>query len=146
MLPSSTCSVIALRYWVPTLRAAVELNRNNPAGAIDLLKDAVPYELGEPPPLAGTLYPAYIRAQAYLLLHRGDEAAAEFQKFIDHRGIVVSLPLGALARLGLARAYVISGDTGKSRTEHENFFALWKDADPEIPVLRQAKMEYAKLQ
>jgi eukaryotic-like serine/threonine-protein kinase len=134
------------RYWVPTLRAAVELNRNNPTAAIDLLKDVAAYELGEPPPLAGTLYPVYIRGQAYLRLHRGGEAAVEFQKFIDHRGIVVSLPLGALARLGLARAYVLSGDTAKSRTEYQNFFTLWKDADPDIPILRQAKIEYAKLQ
>jgi hypothetical protein len=132
-------------YWVPTLRAVAEIN-HNPTGAIELLKEVTPYELGEPPPLAGTLYPVYIRGQAYLLLHRGDEAAVEFQKFIDHRGIVVSSTLGSLARLGLARAIALSGDPAKSRSAYQDFFALWKDADPDIPILKQAKAEYAKLQ
>jgi eukaryotic-like serine/threonine-protein kinase len=133
------------RYWIPTLRAVAEINHNNPTEAIELLKEVAPYELGEPPPLAGTLYPIYIRGQAYLLLHRGDEAAVEFQKFIDHRGIVVSFTLGSLARLGLARAYVLQGDTVKARAAYQDFLALWKDADPDIPILKQAKAEYAKL-
>jgi eukaryotic-like serine/threonine-protein kinase len=92
------------------------------------------------------LYPAYLRAQAYLLAHNGTAAAAEFQKFLNHRGIVMNFPLGALAHLGLARAYVLSGDTAKARTAYQDFFALWKDADPDIPILKQAKTEYWKLQ
>jgi hypothetical protein len=134
------------RYWLPTLRAAIEINRHNPGKAIDLLQAVAPYDLGEAPPLAGTLYPVYIRGQAYLLLHQGNEAAAEFQKFLDHRGIVTSFPLGALAHLGLARAYVLQGDTAKARTAYQDFLTLWKEADSDIPILKQAKAEYAKLQ
>jgi tetratricopeptide (TPR) repeat protein len=133
------------RYWVPTLRAVVEINRNNPTGTIELLNAVTPYELGEPPPLTGTLYPVYIRGQAYLLLHRGDEAAVEFRKFIDHRGIVVSSTLGSLARLGLARAYVLQGNTAEAKAAYQDFLTLWKDADPDIPILKQAKAENAKL-
>jgi serine/threonine protein kinase/tetratricopeptide (TPR) repeat protein len=133
------------RYWVPTLRAVAEINNNNPTKAIELLEEVAPYELGEPPPLSGTLYPVYIRGQAYLLLHQGNQSAAEFQKFIDHRGVVVSSTLASLARLGLARAYALQGDIGKARTEYHNFLTLWKDADPDIPILKQAKAEYAKL-
>jgi hypothetical protein len=87
-----------------------------------------------------------VRAQAYLLLHRGGEAAAEFQRILDHRGIVMNCPLGALARLGLARAYALQGQTAKSRSSYQDFFNLWKDADPDVPILKQAKAEYAKLQ
>jgi eukaryotic-like serine/threonine-protein kinase len=133
-------------YWVPTLRAIAEINRHNPTGAVEILKEVTPYELGEPPPLSGTLYPVYIRGQAYLLLHRGDEAAIEFQKFIDHRGIVVSSTLSSLSRLGLARAIALSSDTAKSRSAYQDFLTLWKDADPDVPILKQAKAEYAKLQ
>jgi len=79
-------------------------------------------------------------------MHQGKEAVTEFQKFLDHRGIVMNFPLGALAHLGLARACVLSGDTAKARTKYQDFFALWKDADPDIPILKQAKAEYAKLQ
>ena len=92
------------------------------------------------------MYPVYVRGQAQLAAHNGTAAAAEFQKFLDHRGIVLNFPLGALARLNLARAYAVSGDTNKSRTAYQDFFALWKDADPDIPILKQAKEEYAKLQ
>jgi eukaryotic-like serine/threonine-protein kinase len=94
----------------------------------------------------GTLYPAYLRGQAYLAAHNGSAAATEFQKLLDHRGIVINFSLGALAHLGLARAYAVSGDTTKSRTKYQDFFALWKDADPDIPILKEAKTEYAKLQ
>ncbi len=87
-----------------------------------------------------------MRAQAYLILHRGDEAAKEFTKILDHRGIVMNCPLGALARLGLARTYAMQGQTAKSLSAYRDFFSLWKDADPDIPVLTQAKAEYAKLQ
>jgi len=134
-------------YWLPAIKAAIELNTNNPTQALVFLEAAAPYELGDPPPFqVGTVYPAYVRGQAYLAAHNGNSAAAEFQKFLDHRVIVVNFPLGALAHLGLARAYAMSGDTAKSRTAYQNFFALWKDADPDIPILKEAKAEYAKLQ
>jgi len=94
----------------------------------------------------GTLYPAYIRGQAQLMARNGTAAATEFQKLLDHRGIVVNFPLGALAHLGVARAYALSGDTAKSKTAYQDFFALWKNADPDIPILKEAKAEYAKLQ
>ena len=111
------------------------------------LEAAAPYELGKPSQFQlGTLYPAYIRGQAQLLAHNGSAAAIEFQRFLDHRGIVINFPLGTLAHLGLARAYVLSGDTAKARTKYQDFFALWKDADPDIPILKEAKAEYAKLQ
>ena len=92
------------------------------------------------------MYPVYVRGEAQLAAHNGAAAAAEFQKFLDHRGIVINFPLGALAHLGLARAYALSGDTAKARTAYQDFFALWKDADPDIPILKEAKAEYAKLQ
>jgi Tfp pilus assembly protein PilF len=87
-----------------------------------------------------------VRGQAYLAAHRGTEAAAEFQKILDHRGIVLSDPISALAHLQLGRAYVLAGDKDKARTAYKDFLALWKDADPDIPILKQAKAEYAKLQ
>ena len=79
------------------------------------------------------------------MLHDGNSAAAEFQKFIDHRGVVMNFPWGALARLGLARAYATEGNTAKARAAYQDFLTLWKDADPDIPILQQAKAEYAKL-
>ena len=87
------------------------------------------------------LYPVYVRGQAYLALHQGKEAAAEFEKFFDHRTIVANSPLAALARLGLTRSYVLQGDSPKARTAYEDFFALWKDADQDIPILKAAKAE-----
>jgi hypothetical protein len=94
----------------------------------------------------GTLYPAYIRGLAYLAKRNGLAAAAEFQKLLDHRGIVVNFVTGALARLGLARAYAMSGDTAKARSAYQDFLTLWKGADPDIPILKEAQAEYAKLQ
>ena len=88
----------------------------------------------------------YIRGQVYLSLHQGKEAATEFQKLLDQRGVVVNCPLGALARLGLGRAYALSGDKAKAAGAYQDFLALWKDADPDIPILKEAKAEYAKLQ
>ncbi|MGA8622833.1 MAG: protein kinase [Candidatus Sulfotelmatobacter sp.] len=132
-------------YWLPTIKAAIELNRGNTAQALDLLQSVAPYELGGPPPL-GPLYAVYLRGQANLAAHQGPAAAAEFQKILDHRTIVGNFPLGALARLGLARAYAMQGDTAKARTAYEDFLTLWKNADPDIPVLKEAKVEYAKLQ
>src|SRR5258706_7945234 len=91
------------------------------------------------------LYPVYVRGEAYLAAHQGGEAAAEFQKILDHRGIVLNEPIGALARLQIARAYAMQGDTAKARAAYQDFLTLWKDADPDIPILKQAKAEYAKL-
>jgi serine/threonine protein kinase/Flp pilus assembly protein TadD len=134
-------------YWLPTIKAAIELNANNAAQSLVFLEAAAPFELGGPPQFQlGTLYPAYIRGQAQLMAHNGAAAATEFRKFLDHRGIVLNFPLGALAHLGLARAYALSGDAAKARTAYQDFFALWKDADPDIPILKEAKSEYAKLQ
>jgi eukaryotic-like serine/threonine-protein kinase len=136
-------------YWLPTIQGYIELRSGHPGQAIKLLEESTPYDLAFPLPqysAGGTLYPIYVRGQAYLALHQGKEAASEFQKFIDHRTIVANYPLGSLARLGLARAYAIQGDSAKSRTAYQDFFALWKDADPDIPILKQAKAEYAKLQ
>jgi eukaryotic-like serine/threonine-protein kinase len=134
-------------YWLPTIKAAMELNANNPTQALVFLEAAAPYELGKPPQFqVGTLYPAYIRGQAQLMAHNGTAAAAEFQKVLDHRGIVINFPLGALARLGLARALAVSGDTTKAKAAYQDFFAFWKDADSDIPILKEAKAECAKLQ
>jgi ATP/maltotriose-dependent transcriptional regulator MalT len=92
------------------------------------------------------LYPVFVRGEAYLAAHQGNEAAAEFQKILDHRGIVLNQPIGALAHLGLARANTMRGDTVKAKAAYQDFLTLWKDADPDIPILKQAKAEYAKLQ
>ena len=134
-------------YWLPAIKAAIELQANNPTQALVFLEAAAPYELGEPQQLQlGTMYPAYIRGQAQLLAHNGAAAVVEFHKFQDHRGIVINFPLGALAHVGLARAYALEGDTAKAKAAYQDFFTLWKDADPDIPILKQAKAEYAKLQ
>jgi serine/threonine protein kinase/tetratricopeptide (TPR) repeat protein len=134
------------RYWLPTIRAGVALERQDPNRAIELLQVASPIELGEITQLTIFLCPVYLRGEAYLLLHDGNRAAAEFQKFIDHRGVVMNFPWGALARLGLARAYAMQGDTAKARAAYQDFLTLWKDADPDIPILIAAKSEYSKLQ
>jgi tetratricopeptide (TPR) repeat protein len=144
---SDPLNTVLKLYWLPTLKAAIELQAGNSAQALVSLEAAAPCELGEPPPVQeGTLYPAYLRGEAYITAHNSSAAATEFQKFLDHRGIVINSPLGALARLGLARAYALSGDTAKSRTAYQDFLTLWKDADPDIPILKAAKAEYAKLQ
>jgi serine/threonine protein kinase/tetratricopeptide (TPR) repeat protein len=137
------------RYWLPVIDASIEIGRNNPAKALERLRTASQYESGTPTPqfeVGGSLYPAYVRGQAYLSLHQGAEAAAEFQKFLDHRGIAVNSPLGALARLQLGRAYVLAGNKTKASHAYLEFLELWKDGDPDIPALKQAKLEYAKLQ
>jgi eukaryotic-like serine/threonine-protein kinase len=134
-------------YWLPTVRAAVELDRHNPANVFDHLQPVEPYELG----LASTLttnvypYPVYVRGQACVLAREGNRAETEFQKILHHRGVVVNSPLGALARLGLARAYAIQGNSVKARAAYQDFLTLWKDADPDVPILKQAKSEYANL-
>jgi hypothetical protein len=125
----------------------MELNANNSTQAVMFLEAAAPYELGIPPQLLlGTMYPVYIRGQAQLLAHNGAAAATEFQKYLDHRGVALNFPLGALADLGLARAYAMQGDTAKAKSAYQDFLTLWKDADPDIPILKEAKAEYAKLQ
>jgi len=133
------------RYWAPTVRAAVAMQHSDPDLAMELLKQASPIELGSPSSLV-YFAPVYLRGEAYLALGDGQRATTEFQKFIDHRGVVQNLPWGALARLGLGRAYALQGDTAKARTAYQDFLTLWKDADPDIPILKQAKAEYAKLQ
>jgi eukaryotic-like serine/threonine-protein kinase len=136
-------------YWLPVVRSYIELRGGHPARALTLLQEAAPYDLAFPLPQyseGGQLYPSYVRGQAYLALHQGKEAAAEFQKFIDHRTIVANSPLASLAHLGLARAYVVQGDDAKARSAYQDFFTLWKDADPDVSILKQAKAEYAKLQ
>jgi serine/threonine protein kinase/tetratricopeptide (TPR) repeat protein len=136
-------------YWLPTIRAAIALDGKHPEKAMELLQAALAYELGEPSPgaqVGGTLYPVYVRGEAYLEAGQGQQAAAEFQKLIDHRGIVQNFVLGALAQLQLGRAGALSGDKESARKGYQDFFALWKDADPDIPILKQAKAEYAKLQ
>jgi len=133
-------------YWLPTIQAAIDLHEGRGARAIETLQPALTFELGQPPPFSiGLLYPAYLRGQAYLLERQGREAAREFQKFLDHRGVVLNYPLAALARLGLARAYALGGDAAKARAAYDAFFTLWKNADPDIPILRQAKNEAARL-
>jgi len=140
-------STVLQHYWLPTVQAKIELAHGNAAKALEALRAARAYELGDPPQFQpGTLYPVYVRGQAYLRAGNGTAAVAEFQKFLDHRGIVLNFPLGALAHVGLARAYALAGDTAKAKAAYQDFFALWKDADPDIPILKEAKTEYAKLQ
>jgi hypothetical protein len=111
--------------------------------AFEGLQMAVPYELGSPD--GNPMFPIYLRGRAYLMARRGSEAAAEFQKILEHRGIVLNSPIGALAHLEIARAFAMQGETAKARVAYQDFLTLWKDADPEIPILKQAKAEYAKL-
>jgi len=140
-------NIILQGYWLPSIRAAIELNAKNSAKALEGLQAASPYELGQSQPInLGMLYPVYLRGQSYLMARQGKEAAAEFQKIMDHRGIVLNYPLGALARIGLARAYAAQGDSAKAGTAYLEFLNFWKGADPDIPILQQAKAEYAKLQ
>jgi serine/threonine protein kinase/tetratricopeptide (TPR) repeat protein len=141
----ASTNTILNSYWLPTIRATAEINQNDARSAIQLLQTASPYELGNPQPL-GNLYPVYVRGLAYLSARQGTAAAAEFQRLVDHVGIVQNFLLGSLAHLGLARAYALAGETAKSRTAYQDFFVRWKDADPDIPILKQAKVEYARLQ
>jgi tetratricopeptide (TPR) repeat protein/predicted Ser/Thr protein kinase len=136
--------------YLPVVRAFLALNQGDPAKAIELLQVAVPYELGQPrssqTAFFGALYPIYARGQAYLAARQGVEAAGEFQKILDHPGIMVGDPIGVLAHLQLGRAYVIRGDAAKARAAYQDFLTLWKDADSDLPILKEAKAEYAKLQ
>jgi hypothetical protein len=133
-------------YWLPTIRAAIELARQSPAKAIEILKDAAPYELGVPgpqPELGAMLYPVYLRGYALLALHQGAAAKAEFQKYLDHRGLAMNSVLAGLAPLGLARADALQA-TPDARGSYQNFLTRWKEADSDIPIYAEAKAEYAK--
>jgi hypothetical protein len=131
----------------PTVHAQFALDRNDTSRAIEALQAATPYELGLPGTGSFTpgLYPVYVRGDAYLAGHQGIEAAAEFQKILGNRGVVQNESIGVLSHLGLARAYVMQGDTAKAKAAYQDFLTLWKDADPDIPIFIAAKSEYAKL-
>jgi len=139
---ASPADTLVRACWLPTINAAIELKKGNSSQALALLDIAAPYELAGPL----MLYPAYLRGQAYLLVHNGTAAVIEFQKVLDHRGVVVNYIPGAMARFQLGRAYAMAGETAKAKAAYLDFLTLWKDADPDIPVLKQAKAEYAKLQ
>jgi eukaryotic-like serine/threonine-protein kinase len=134
--------------YLPTLRAKLAVSRGNAPAAIESLRTATPYELGQTTSSTygwTALYPVLVRGEAYLAAHQGSEAATEFQKILDHRGVVLNEPIGALAHLQIGRAYAMQGDTAKAKAAYQDFLTLWKDADPDIPVLIAAKAEYAKL-
>ena len=134
--------------YLPTLRGILALNQGKTADAVDRLEVARPYELGGTTGSSygwNALYPAFVRGLVYLRARKGEEAAAEFQKILDHRGVVVNEPIGALAHLGLARAYALQGEKAKLIVAYEDFLALWKGSDPDIPIIRQAKAEYEKV-
>jgi len=133
-------------YWLPSVRATVELQRKHPDKAIALLQTTAPYDLAEPTLWEGFLYPVYLRGEAYLQMRNGSAAAGEFQKFVDHKGLVANFHLGALAQLGLARAYALQSDAEKSRAAYQSFLTLWKDADTGIPVLLEARTEYRNVE
>ncbi len=133
-------------YWLPTIQALIQLHQNQPAKALETLEVTHPYELGQPDPMGpATLYPAYVRGEAYLRLKDGKKAAAEFQKLPDHRGCVLNYVLGSVAHLQLGRSYVLSGETAKARAEYEQFLKLWNDADRDLTILHQAKAEFSNL-
>ncbi len=140
---ASTNTVLKF-YCLPTIDAAIEISKNNPSQAIMDLEAAMPYELGGPL-MFPYLYPSWVRGQAYLAANDGTAAAAEFKKLIDHPGIVLNQPIASLVHLKLGRAYALAGDAAKARAAYQDFFMLWKDADTDIPILVDAKAEYAKL-
>jgi eukaryotic-like serine/threonine-protein kinase len=151
----ATCEILDKRYpngtfiqnyWLPSIRAKVELQRGNAAKAISLLSVTPPFDAAAPDEFAASpLYPAYLRGQAYLAAGDGRRAADAFKTILDRPGMVLNLPLGALAHLGQARAYVLSGRTADARDAYQSFFKLWSDADPDIPILRQAHAEFDRL-
>lgn len=127
-------------------RAATQLASRDGAKAVDAMSASQPYELGEfNTSMTFALYPVYLRGEAFLAAKRGAEAAGEFQKILDHPGVAGNEPIAALAHLGLGRAYALQGDAGKSKAAYQDFLALWKDADPNVSLLKEAKAEYAKL-
>jgi serine/threonine protein kinase/tetratricopeptide (TPR) repeat protein len=134
--------------YLPAIQAQVSVSRNEPSSGLEVIRSTVPYEFGSAG--AGGLsvsgYPVYVRGKAYLAAHQPGLAAVEFEKILNHRGVVMHEPIGALAHLGLGQAYRLQGDTAKARSAYQSFFTLWKEADPDIPVLRQAKEEYKSLE
>ena len=133
--------------YLPMIRAAVALQSGKAAEALAALAASVPYEMGQTnSAFTFALYPAYLRGEAYLAVRQGAAAASEFQKILDHPGVIGNQPIGALARLGLGRAYALSGDTTRAKIAYQDFLSLWKHADPDSPTLKDAKAEYAKLQ
>lgn len=139
--------------YLPTLRALAALKADGPSRALELLRPAATYELAQPGISFygaggvgfGAMYPTYVRGMAYLALHKPAEAAAEFQRVLDHPGVVLEDPMGALARLQLARAWTLAGDAGKAKAAYEDVLGLWKEADPDIRALKEARAEYARL-
>ena len=127
--------------YLPMIRASVYLREGDARMAIETLEAAAPYELGRDT----SLDPIYLRGEAYLAAKEASAARSEFQKILNYPGVVANEPIGALAHLGLGRAYALAGDSAKAKTSYQDFFALWKNADPDIPILIQAKAEYAKL-
>jgi eukaryotic-like serine/threonine-protein kinase len=136
-------------YWLPVIRASIALDRGDGKAAIALLQDAAPYDLADPFPVTaspvGNMLSVYVRGLAYLQSGDGKLAAAEFRKVIEQKGLVMNGWVGALSQAQLARALALSGDTEQARSAYEGFFALWKDADPDISILQQFRSEYAKL-
>ena len=156
--PQALANDLAARYpedtptrftYLPVIHALLALNRGEHQKAIEMLEMTIPYEQAIPltafDAFFGSLFPAYVRGEAYLGLHQGPQAAAEFQKILDHRGLVLGDPEDAMARLQLSRAMILSGDTARAKTAYQDFFNLWKDADIDIPILKQAKSEYARI-
>ena len=142
-------NIMIIGYWLPTIRASIEIDHNNAERAVQTLQVSAPYDLASPNPpveFGSWVYPAFVRGEAFLKLHRGADAAAEFQKFLDHRGLIANCPLGALAHLQLGRAYAMQSNNAKAKAAYKDFLTLWKDADPDIPILKQAKAEYTRLQ
>ena len=129
--------------YLPSINAKLALSRKEAAKAVEILQHAAPYELGDPGGCA--FCPIYVRGEAYLAAHQGGQATTEFQKILDHRVVLGNSPLGALTRLQLARAYAMQGDRAKATAAYQDFLKLWKDADPDIPIYKEAKAEYAKL-
>jgi serine/threonine protein kinase/tetratricopeptide (TPR) repeat protein len=140
----SPTDTILTSVVIPVAQAMIEIQRNNPTKAVSLLEAARPYDLGAGPDSAD-FWSMYVRGQAYLVAHDGAKSAAEYQKILDHRGIDLTSLLYTLSHLGLGRAYALQGDKDKARTAYQDFFAIWKDADPDIPILKEAKAEYEKL-
>jgi ATP/maltotriose-dependent transcriptional regulator MalT len=132
--------------YLPMIHAAIALRNGDATRAIEALESSTPYELGHTnATFTFALYPVYLRGEALLAAKRGDAAAKEFQKIIDQRGVVGNEPISALAHLGLGRAYALSGDSAKARTEYQEYFRLWKNADADVPLLKQAKAEFTRL-
>jgi tetratricopeptide (TPR) repeat protein len=135
------------KYWTPVLKAMAALRQDNGREALSLLSGVEPLDSAAPDEFSSsTLYPVYVRGQAYLKVGDGRKAAAEFQKMLDHPGVVVNFPLAALARLGRARAYTQSAKAAEAVDAYRDFLQLWKGADPDIPIMKQAETEYSQLQ